>query len=470
MADKWDERADVVIIGSGFAGLAAADRIKRSGGSVSILEKMNHPGGNSIISDGALAAAGSGRQAELGIEDSPELMTQDMLAAGLGLNRPELVRLVAERSSGVFDWCLDYLQIRFMDQVDRFGGHSAARSLTTHNNSGAPLVKAQLARLKEMGCPVRTGCLLTRILTDDQGAAVGVEYRQGYRFPDPASGSPRLVRADKAVILASGGFGGDIAFRTAQDPRLGPEIDCTTHPGSTAEGLAAALRLGAMPVHLSHIQLGPWASPDERGCGAGASFASYAVFPRGLVVDPLTGRRIVNELADRRRRAEAIIETGRACLGLVDSRGARAAAHLIRAVLQKGVVREFGSLGEMAAAYDLPQKEFIATVDRFNQGFGQGVDQDWGKPLTPEAAPLDKPPFYAIRLWPKVHYTMGGAAVDDRARVLDLEGKPIPRFLAAGEVTGGIHGACRLGSCAITECLVFGRIAGQEASDSTRAG
>jgi succinate dehydrogenase/fumarate reductase flavoprotein subunit len=80
------------------------------------------------------------------------------------------------------------------------------------------------------------------------------------------------------------------------------------------------------------------------------------------------------------------------------------------------------------------------------------------------AAPIDHPPFYGMRLWPKVHYTMGGIGINEKAEVIDLEGNAIPGLYAAGEMTGGVHGACRLGSCSITECLVFGRIAGQQAA------
>ena len=88
----------------------------------------------------------------------------------------------------------------------------------------------------------------------------------------------------------------------------------------------------------------------------------------------------------------------------------------------------------------------------------------FGKQPTGTAALLDSPPYYAVRLWPKVHYTPGGVGIDPRARVIDLDGRPIPGLFAAGEVGGGVHGASRLGSCSLTDCIVFGRIAGQQAA------
>ena len=92
----------------------------------------------------------------------------------------------------------------------------------------------------------------------------------------------------------------------------------------------------------------------------------------------------------------------------------------------------------------------------------KGKDPDFGRPIRENEHPLNKAPFYAIRLWPKIHYTSGGTQIDGKTRVFNLGQQPIEGLFAAGEITGGVHGACRLGSCAITDCLVFGRIAGQQ--------
>ena len=99
MPKKWDETYDVVIIGSGFAGLAAAYEAKKAGASVVILEKMRTPGGNSIINGGVVSAAGSPKEEKAGIKDSPELLLKDMLTAGLNLNHVELAKIVADKSN-----------------------------------------------------------------------------------------------------------------------------------------------------------------------------------------------------------------------------------------------------------------------------------------------------------------------------------------------------------------------------------
>jgi succinate dehydrogenase/fumarate reductase flavoprotein subunit len=128
------------------------------------------------------------------------------------------------------------------------------------------------------------------------------------------------------------------------------------------------------------------------------------------------------------------------------------------------VVKGFDRLEELAAAYGLPLGELKATIETYNGHVEGGVDEDFGKPILPNADPLAHPPYYAIRLWPKVHHTMGGIQINAQAQVIGLDRQPIAGLYAAGEVTGGVHGACRLGSCAVTECLVFGRIAGRNAA------
>lgn len=464
MPQKWNEETDIVVIGSGFAGLAAAIEAKNAGSSVSILEKMKGFGGNSTISDGVIAAAGTQMQAGAGIEDSPELMYADMLKAGLSLNQPELVRTLTEACADVFQWTIDYLGVKYLDRIDQFGGHSVPRCYTPHNRSGSGIIRQQLLKVKELGMQVRTRVWLQNILKDADGRVCGVVVREGYDYADSNSGVSRYIKARKAVILATGGFGNDIEFRTSQDPRLTPEIGSTNKFSTTGEALREAMRIGALPVHLSWIQLGPWASPDEKGYGCGPEFASYIAFAYGIMVDPATGGRFINELADRKIRADAILQIGHPCIGIADQTGVAGSGRDIKHCLRKGVVKKFERIDEIAAFYKIPAATLIATVTRFNRYVENRHDDEFGKPILSNARPLDNPPYFCVRLWPKVHYTMGGVLINSKAQVIDLSNRPIEGFYAAGEVTGGVHGACRLGSCAIADCLVFGRIAGRNAA------
>jgi len=463
----WDEQTDVLIVGSGAAGLSAAIEARQADAEVIVLEKMKVTGGNTRISDGGLAAPGNPIQQQLGVEDSKELFYLDILRAGLGLNQPPLARIVAERAEEAIRWTMNYLGVKYLNRLDRFGGHSVARCLTTHNHSGADIIKAQQVKLEQLGVKIRTQCLLKRLILNSNGSVSGVQIHSGYRFGRENGGTIKNIRARFAVILATGGFGNDVQFRTLQNPLLNETIKSTNHRGATAEGLIAALKIEAAPVHLSWIQLGPWGCADEKGYGRGASFASYSVYPAGILVDPATGCRIVNEWADRRQRSDAILKTDHVCVGLVDANGAQKASDSLGPCLKHGYVKAFEKTTDLAAAYGIPVYQLKNTVDRYNQSIKKGEMDEFGK-LLESAQPLEKPPFYAIRLWPKVHYTPGGLGINSEAQVIDLNGRPIPHLFAVGEVCGGIHGASRLGSCSLTECIIFGRIAGQKAAQKVK--
>ncbi len=464
---KWDEEHDVVVIGSGFAGLAAAYEAKKTGVSVVVFEKMKVPGGNSIINGGVVSAAGSPLQAKTGIRDSPELLFNDMLTAGLRLNYPELAKMVADQSLPTVQWTIDELGVKYRDDVSQEGGHSVPRMYTTHNRSGSAIVLQQLAKLKEMGIQPRLRCSLEKLLRDKDGRVKGVAIREGFDFPREASGKVKLVKAKKAVVLATGGFGADKVFRAVQDPRLAPALDTTNQPGATAESLKEALRVGCTPVQLSWIQLGPWGSKDEKGLGLGPFFAQGGAAQYGLWIDTKTGKRFVNELADRKIRADAILRVGNETIALVDEEGAKRGRILdvLPKMLTAGSVKKYDSLEALAQACNIPQEAFLAEVGKWNQAVAAKKDEEWGRYQQKDQCPVEKAPFYVMRLQPKVHHTMGGVQINSKAQAIDiLTEKPIAGLYAAGEITGGVHGAVRLGSCATLDCLIFGRVAGQNAA------
>jgi len=457
----WDESKDVIVIGSGLAGLAAAIEAAQAGASVTVLEKMKMVGGNTRLSDGAFAAPCHDLQKKRGIKDSTELFYQDMLRAGLNLNHPQLVKIVAEKAAETIDWTIRDLGVSYQDRLDRFGGHSVARSLTTKSRSGIDIIKAQMTKLSQLGVEVRTRCLLLNFISDDSGIR-GVRVRENYQFPDEDSGVIKNIGAKKGIVLATGGYGSDLSFCKLQRPSLPDSIQSTNHRGATAEGLIAALASGALPVHLSWLQMGPWGCPEETAWGKGGRFASYSVYPAGIVIDPATGQRILNEWADRRERSEAILQTGHPCIGIVDRRGAAMDLKTLKDCLKSGKVTSFQDLSNLAEAFEIPPSPLSQTLSTYNKAIANNLVDAFGKPLDQGVQPIDTPPYYAMRVWPKLHYTPGGIGINSKAQVLNLQGQVIPGLFAAGEVVGGIHGASRLSTCALIECLVFGRIAGQE--------
>jgi flavocytochrome c len=460
--EKWDEQFDVVIVGSGFAGLAAAIEAKQAGASVLVLEKMRVPGGNSIINGGVFAVAGCQKQKDQGIEDSPELMLSDMLKAGLNLNHVNLAKMVAEKSRQAVEWTQS-IGVEYKEKVVHLGGHSVPRSWSTHNSNGSAIVQKQLEKVKNLGIEVRLQSFLTSIIQDSDGKVAGVKIQEKYRFPDETTGTVKSIKAKKALVLAAGGFSADKYFRTLQNPTLTDKVDTTNQPGATAEVLLEALRIGATPVQISWIQLGPWTSPDEKGMGTGYVFNAMAGFVAGIMVDPDTGKRFINELADRKIRSDAILKIGHPAVTIADSKGIGGVHNLDRS-LEKGVVKRFDSIDALAAEYNIPAQKLKKTIETWNTYVKNGKDQDFDRYMQKDQKPIETGPFYSCRCWPKVHHTMGGLQINENAQVIGLNRKPIAGLYAAGEVAGGVHGAVRLGSCAVTDCIVFGRIAGRNAA------
>ncbi|MCD8213629.1 MAG: FAD-binding protein, partial [Campylobacter sp.] len=311
---KFDEEWDVIIVGSGFAGLAAGLKSAQKGNKVLILEKMGRIGGNSVINGGGMSVVSNPVQAKTNIKDSKELFMDDCLKAGLGINHPELLQTLADRGIDAYKFLVE-CGVQFKDHCAHFGGHTVARSMLTTNDSGSGYIQPMLEKfeaLKDKGCELRRRAKFDDFVMDGERIG-GVTIREEYKFDanlysddlENTSGTPKTLKAKKGVILAAGGFCRDKIFRKLQDPRIPDDVDSTNHPGATAGALLKAFEIGAYPVQVDWIQFGPWASPDEKGFGTAPILTQQGTFKYGIAVDVRTGKRFMNELADRKTRADA---------------------------------------------------------------------------------------------------------------------------------------------------------------------
>lgn len=463
---KFDHVYDVIVVGSGFAGLAAALEARLSGAEVLLLEKMAVIGGNSAINGGAFAVAGSPLQEKEGIKDSPDLMLKDMIRSGRGLSHVDLLKMIVEGTRPAFDFTVAH-GVQYKPFVQHFGGHSVPRIMQTVESTGGGITRPLADSCREKGVEIHMRAKMESFVRDEKsGRVIGLTVRERYQFPDEKSGVLQTYGARRGVIMATGGFSRNLAFRQMQDPQLDDRLDSTNHPGATGEGLLSMLAIGGAPVQIDQIQLGPWCSPDEKGFGLVSQFNTIAGFPKGIMVDPRTGKRFCNELADRKARTDAILaleENGKPVYPIcfVDSKAVDKAQTLANG-LKYNVIWKFDSLEELATHFKMPKDALLAQVKKWNEMVAAGKDTEFDRALA-LAVQLDKAPFYACRVWPKVHYCMGGVAINHEAQVLTALGTPIEGLWAAGEVTGGTHGASRLGGCAIADGLVFGRIAAQSA-------
>jgi len=164
---------------------------------------------------------------------------------------------------------------------------------------------------------------------------------------------------------------------------------------------------------------------------------------------------------------DAILRAGHSCIGIVDAKGAQKDLASLAHCLKKDRINAFDTISDLALAYKIPETMLQKTLSVYHDTIDLGIKDQFGKPLFPSTPKIECPPFYCIRLWPKIHYTSGGIGINSRAQALDLNQNPIPMLFAAREVTGGVHGAGRLDGCALTGCIVIGRIAGKNAAAGT---
>lgn len=476
----FDRTVDVLVIGSGFAGAAAALAAAEAGAEVEIVEKMAFAGGNSALSGGMMAVPGSSVQKKQGIEDSPEKLVEDMQRIGMGLGDPELVRALCNEAADTFEWTRRH-GVLWNETLTGKGGHSAKRCMVTKEGTGQGILKPFYAELAQKGVRVRTKTFVSRILREDpdptdpySGAVTGVELREGYVFGKPDSGELVRVGVRRGIVLAYGGFAADKAYRRRLDPKLSDDLKTTNQPGATSEMWREASRIGAQIIQADWIQCLPTCSPKEEGMGLATHFADIAGALYGCWVNSLTGARFASEFADRKVLTDAIIGVmgkGGLALAVADANGVaemeKVRPGLLRKVIEAGVVTEHASPEALAKAYGMDPAAFEAGIRDYNALVRAGKDTAFGRPLEKAAKELalDRGPWYASVMSPKIHHCMGGVTVDAATEVLDVvTDRPIPGLYAAGECTGGIHGAVRIGACAVMDCLVNGRKAGAAAA------
>lgn len=453
-----NETVDVVIIGGGFAGLSAAIEAKIKGKNVILLEKMARIGGNSVISDGGIAAANTDLQEKYEIEDSIELMKEDILKAGKYKNNEKLVDVLVSHAKDAFIWTRDFLGVEYLDRVDIFGGHSVPRCYTPKNVSGRDLIKALEKKCIELDVDIRTKTMVKDFIVKD-GVFEGLKVIEDYQYPKETNGDLKEIYAKDGIVLATGGYGrNQTMIRRFKKDFL--DLDSTNKPSADNHLLERLLDYPIKMVDLEEVQLLPSTSVDESGFGDGSLFGDYVVFPRGILLDPNMMTRFTSELIDRGRLSEEMMNVGDYAIGLADQVAVDEAGWDISKAIKKGVVKKYHSLEEVSIAFDGSLEKLKETLNRYNAFIDEGIDHDYNKPLTNQMK-IMVPPYYVMRMRPKIHHTMGGLVINEKGQVIGTNGDIVKGLYAAGETAGGIHGAARLGSMAVSDCVVFGRIVGK---------
>ena len=488
--------ADVVVVGAGGAGMTAAITAAAEGKSVVILESQSMVGGNSVRATGGMNAGKTVYQDEnefgesAGVEktlktaaekyadnetitalaktvseqwaayqanptgyfDSVELMELDTMIGGKGINDPELVETLCANSADAIDW-LDEHGIT-LHNVSSFGGASVKRIHRPVNaegktvSVGSYMIPLLQENCEKAGVKMMLDTTATEILTDANGAAVGVKATG-------ASGETVTVNA-KAVVLATGGFGANLDMVVKYKPEL-KGFMTTNAPGIQGQGIEMAQAIGAATVDMDQIQIHPTVEANT------AALITEGLRGDGAILINEEGQRFIDEVGTRDVVSAAeIAQTGSYSWLVVDQAMADASS-VIQGYIKKGYTVTGSTYEELGKAMGVDAAAFAETMEKWNGYVEAKNDPDFGR--TSFANPLNAAPYYAVKVTAGVHHTMGGPKINANTEVLNEKGEVIPGLFAAGEVTGGVHGANRLGGNAVADFTVFGRIAGAAASD-----
>jgi fumarate reductase flavoprotein subunit len=462
LPEKWNEETDIIVVGTGLAGLSAAIEAAETGLKVLILEKMPYIGGNSSIAGGGYCCWDSKlkMRERLGLgEDSWQLHYEDTLRGGAYYGNPHLIEILVREAPAGLNWLAES-GVEFAESLPRIGGHSAHRSYQEKGGSGRNMVNALRARAEALGVAIRFDTAVSGIYRANAGSPVS---GTGVKLAD---GRTVNIRAKSALILASGGFGHDARLREFYRPALAKTLGCNNHKGATGEMIKYAETIGAASVQMEFIQLYPCASVS--GGMDRFAFDCYSGPGYGLIYVASDGKRFVNELGGRDEVSNAqlngIEKPSWSVLNDAVFKKLATPPILIDKAVKRGRVIRADSIKALAEAAGIPADSLENTVSVHNSYLTTGIDPDFGKPISNSMIPITGEVFYAISQWPTIHYCMGGLKINDRAAVIDVWGNEIQGLFAAGEVTGGIHGANRLGGNALADCVVFGRRAGKSAA------
>lgn len=447
---------DVVVVGSGGAGLSAAVEAGKAGANVLVVEKAPKIGGNTMICGGGFNAVDPGRQEPMGIEDSTDLFFEQTMKGGDYKANPDLVRVLVDNAYDGVTFLEEYGMVWQKEVSTAPGGLYQRRHMPGNGALGVPMITALKNGCDQNNVQIMTDTHADEIIMTDDGAA-GV-------ICTGKTGNKVTINA-KSVVLATGGFGANVEMREKYNtlwPTLGEQVLTTNVPGATGDGIVMATKAGAQLVDMEYIQLFPYGDPQT-----GAMTGSIMKQPENAVYLNKEGKRFVNEYGRRDEvSAEILKQTDSIMYVVVDGKtypdddAPTDFGTTIGEEVEAGRSVKGNTIEELAEAMGMDPEVVKAEIDEYNAGVDANNDKFGKTPMNR----IDTAPFFGSPRTPVVHHTMGGIKINTNAEVVGEDGNVIPHLYAAGECTGGIHGTNRVGANALTDIVVFGRIAGQNAA------
>ena len=490
---------DVVVIGGGGAGLTAAITAAQNGSKVVLIEKTAALGGNTLIAGQGFNAADPGRQSKMEMDPALRVELESYLnldpaefgdfADVLETVKGQIKEYLASGETYLFDSVELHMLHHYMggkrtgidgttitpdraltevfaksalsglEWVETLGGGWSDTTSTilgamwprSHGLSTGNVIPTLEKAARDAGVEIMMGTAGKELIIVD-GKVAGV-------IAETTEGGKVTLNANSGVVLATGGFSANakmVAEYNNYWPGMSDTMASTNAPSLSGDGIIMAQAAGADLTGMGYAQLMPSSHPVD-----GSLFSGVWGSAETQVFVNKEGKRYVNEYAERDVLSKAALEQTDGIFYLICDKDIVGTRDL-SAMEAAGNVVLANSLEELAGKLGIPADTFIAEMERYNTFIESKVDADFGKPLFGQK--IDEAPFCATPRSPALHHTMGGVKIDIDAHVLNTAGEAIPGLYAAGEVCGGIHAGNRLGGNAMTDFLVFGRIAGENAA------
>ena len=434
--------ADVIVVGGGGAGMAAATRLAQLGKSVILVEKSGFLGGAISVSGGNQVVMGSQLQIDNGVaDDSVESMVADFEANGANKNNKEILTLFAENVGATTDWLVANCGITFEEGLHQLGEYSHNRELA-YTGGGAGFAEAMRKAVEEAGVQVLLNTKAESLIADN-GTVTGVKA---------ASSDADYTLTAGDVVLATGGYG-------ANKDMLTDEMKSALYYGpasSTGEGIQMAQAVGAQTANMEYGKRYPNGIEVSEGMAKSTIAGNIVGWTMSAILVNKDGNRVVNEKASNRTiLEEELKQEGGELYLLLDAETFEAwKAKLAPAGISDADIEKYleangtttpvfahgETLEEAAAAAGINADNLKATVEKYNGFVAKGSDDDFGRAATYLTKTIGEGPYYIVEQKPRFATTMGGLVINTSMQVLNESGEPISGLYAAGENCGQVMG------------------------------
>ncbi|RPB14420.1 fumarate reductase-like protein [Morchella conica CCBAS932] len=454
----------VIVVGGGLSGLSAAHTLYLAGGNVLVLDKQGFFGGNSTKATSGINGALTRTQVDSKIQDSVQQFYDDTMKSARDKARPDLIKVLTYKSAAAVEWLQDVFGLD-LTLVSRLGGHSQPRTHRGHDAKfpGMAITYALMQKLEDLAetDPERVKIIKKARVTkiNSEGNHVtGLDFEyEGKTYTEYGP-----------VILATGGYAADFDSPDSLLKKHRPDVlklSSTNGTHATGDGQKMVMALGGNGIDMDKVQVHPTGLVDPKDPTSKWKFlAAEALRGEGGLLLNADGNRFCDELGHRDYVSGEMFKNKFPIRLVLNSKASKVLDFHTRHYSGRGLMKKITG-AELAKEIGCGPEHLQKVFKSYNDIADGKTKDPYGKKFF-HNTPFDiNDDFHVALMEPVVHFTMGGVEIDDRARVLNKEGKPFEGLYACGEIAGGVHGANRLGGSSLLGCVVYGRVAGDTAAE-----